>query len=996
MPSVSRKQLGVGRATLLLLALAPSACRTSVRGLEEPVDIDASVTGVATDLGVRVDVAAACLPAGATKKQIGGTCSCADECASGFCVDGLCCNNACAGLCRACNVPTSPGLCAPIPAGASPVVPGQCAAEPIASCGLDGTCDGAGGCRRFPDGTVCVPGKCQGALVTGAMVCVGGACKAGPTTSCSPYTCNATTGRCYSACVSAAQCDARECENKMCGKKPLGAACASAAECSSGSCADGVCCNVACTGACLRCNQAGKMGECVPVGAGVPDGHGVCKKEDPKSCGQSGLCNGLGGCAKYAAGTVCAGASCSGGSQIPTSVCDGAGTCLMGAPVSCAPFMCAGTACRESCTVNTECSGTNVCRNGSCGLKQNGQACTAGKECASTFCVDKVCCESTCGSACTYCAFPNSRGRCVNVPASVPDPRAQCVDRGPTACGTNGKCNGSRACQLYPNGTTCGPSGCDPATNRFTPESVCRAGLCTAAAARTCAPYRCNGGSCANSCSGSGDCVSPNICEAGSCGKKPLGGLCSRPGECDSGFCAQGVCCQNACTASCFACNQPGSAGTCAQVAAGAGDPAGTCKDEGPTSCGNDGTCNGMGGCRKYAAGTTCAAATCAAGMRKAASTCDGAGQCSSGAGGMCTPYTCNAGGTDCYAACSDDSQCVAPNHCDASGHCGKKKSGASCTDGSECESTFCIEGVCCATDCRSLCKSCALAGSLGTCTNVPSGGADPGGGCPLSAQDTCGNDGTCNGMAACRKWSASTQCRPPSCPAGTAVLTKAAFCDGNGTCPATQQTQPCAPFVCDSAAGACKTMCMGNGDCSEGVCLNGSCGKKALGAGCMTGPECDSGQCVDGTCCASNVCTTCQSCANPQGTCAPVGDDMPDPDSCTDQTGSETCGTVGKCDGTGHCKFASNVTPCGEMCGGDGTSVVTKTCNGSGSCTGTGGTTQCSPYVCVDNACATTCDPMTNSGCVQGKICIDNHCQDPPPPPEPGDDGGAPDVPIP
>ena len=46
------------------------------------------------------------------------------------------------------------------------------------------------------------------------------------------------------------------------------------------------------------------------------------------------------------------------------------------------------------------------------------------------------------------------------------------------------------------------------------------------------------------------------------------------------------------------------------------------------TTCGNDGTCNGAGACRKYVIGTQCAAATCTGSTSTSLRACDGAGVC--------------------------------------------------------------------------------------------------------------------------------------------------------------------------------------------------------------------------------------------------------------------------------------------------------------------------------------------------------------------------------
>ena len=64
----------------------------------------------------------------------GETCTEADGCASGFCVDGVCCADACDATCMACNVTGSEGTCTAAEEG-----------SPDDACGL-ATCDGAGMC----------------------------------------------------------------------------------------------------------------------------------------------------------------------------------------------------------------------------------------------------------------------------------------------------------------------------------------------------------------------------------------------------------------------------------------------------------------------------------------------------------------------------------------------------------------------------------------------------------------------------------------------------------------------------------------------------------------------------------------------------------------------------------------------------------------------------------------------------------------------------------
>src|SRR5262249_21872911 len=50
------------------------------------------------------------------KKANGVACTGANQCTSGNCVDGVCCNSACGGACDACNLAGSVGTCALSPA----------------------------------------------------------------------------------------------------------------------------------------------------------------------------------------------------------------------------------------------------------------------------------------------------------------------------------------------------------------------------------------------------------------------------------------------------------------------------------------------------------------------------------------------------------------------------------------------------------------------------------------------------------------------------------------------------------------------------------------------------------------------------------------------------------------------------------------------------------------------------------------------------------------
>jgi hypothetical protein len=91
----------------------------------------------------------ACDGTGSCKAKNSVTCTSAAECASGFCVDGVCCDSACDGTCASCNQAGRIGKCTPYQAGTDPK--SECAGTGTGTC--QATCDGVGHCS-FPSYTV--------------------------------------------------------------------------------------------------------------------------------------------------------------------------------------------------------------------------------------------------------------------------------------------------------------------------------------------------------------------------------------------------------------------------------------------------------------------------------------------------------------------------------------------------------------------------------------------------------------------------------------------------------------------------------------------------------------------------------------------------------------------------------------------------------------------------------------------------------------------------
>jgi hypothetical protein len=378
------------------------------------------------------------------------------------------------------------------------------------------------------------------------------------------------------------------------GGAPIASACTNDGDCDSGHCADGVCCNEACTDACKSCNLGTLRGKCKPVSAGnVPlAGHDTCPDDGGNSCQRNGVCDGLGQCQLYAAGTACAAGYCDANANafVGVSKCDGKGTCVAPTAAPCDPFKCSPDfrSCMNSCVDFSQCVITATCTGTSCGLSANGASCTLGPmctaqscaQCKSTHCVDGVCCGaipcgtcardadcnadsfcdgSTCkplhqiGDACTMPGQCRSRlcagHKCVQCtlnsecsPATPVCTNNQCVANCTTSCLYDGDTywgackNGSCTCT---QDTDCG-SGRAPNCDRSTNRCVCNGKECPIG--QLCGTDRiCRAGP-NMPCQVSTDCSS-NVCISGLCARMASGTHCQYDTDCPFGqACSNGTC----------------------------------------------------------------------------------------------------------------------------------------------------------------------------------------------------------------------------------------------------------------------------------------------------------------------------------------------------------------------------------------------------------------------------------------------------------------------
>jgi hypothetical protein len=376
---------------------------------------------------------------------IGSSCTAGTACSSGFCVDGVCCNNACSG-CNACSqtlTGQANGFCAPVPAGLDPH--DTCADERGTNqCGNDGTCDGSGACRKVATSHQCTPASCDGGSFTPASNCNGtGACTTVTPQSCGAFQCSVTDG-CKTTCTTQADCGSQSYCNTSTGsclpKLATGAACTPTTGCLSGYCVDGVCCESACSGTCQACSTAktgASNGLCRPVSAGS-DPDSECAVDTGNACGRDGTCDGVGACRYQVLGTACGNASCSGeGSYTPRGQCNGSGTCVAGTAGPCTGHLpCASsTACATTCTDRS----TTGC--------PSGYKCVGGNSC--------VLATVDCGGS--SCAVANGGGNCcVYGPSSCEATEAACIVGGEhqITCNSKAECPTGQICCAQGNGVS--------------------------------------------------------------------------------------------------------------------------------------------------------------------------------------------------------------------------------------------------------------------------------------------------------------------------------------------------------------------------------------------------------------------------------------------------------------------------------------------------------------------------------------------------------------
>lgn len=307
-------------------------------------------------------------------KPIGSACTASGQCVSpSFCIDGVCCNQACNFTCYTCNNGTNPGSCLPLAAGLQDH-------SATATCDASNQYCVSGSCQsnKKPNGQTCQTGTDCGSGYCVDSTCCNSAC----TGTCQACNVPAKLGSCVNvpagsadnsaatACALPQYCDAAgTCQT---GLKGNGISCTAGNQCGSGNCVDGLCCDSACGSTCYACNNPGSEGTCGPIAPGGTDPTAATPCTSPNYC-TNGACS----MGKKPNGASCGlGNECGSNYCIDGTCCENAciGTCLSckNATGSCT-FAAKGTDARKNCGAG-DCGGT--CDGaGSCAFPPQGKVC---------------------------------------------------------------------------------------------------------------------------------------------------------------------------------------------------------------------------------------------------------------------------------------------------------------------------------------------------------------------------------------------------------------------------------------------------------------------------------------------------------------------------------------------------------------------------------------------------------------------------------------------
>lgn len=362
------------------------------------------------------------------------------------------------------------------------------------------------------------------------------------------WTCSGEPSVCSTICGDGIAAGTEECDaggangttecgcQSTCSYRAAAVSCVAATQCAEASACDGL-------GSCLTpLNKPDGTGCTLPQASSTCQG-GTCGGDGTAACLPGyGNCDGdaLNGC-ETALDTL---TDC-GGCGTPCNVANGVASCATGVctTVSCDVnySLCSGACVDEGSdsdhcgSCDTVCSAGTYCSGGTCTAASSplGAACVSGGECVSGFCVDGICCNTSCGGgvagqSCQSCNALFTGG--ANGSCQIASPGVVCRPDAGGGCDLAESCSGSS--------TACPADGFRPA------GIVCRAASSPCDLAETCA------GTTA-SCPANGYASAATLCRASSCVGSGPGSTYYAPTFCDGlGTCpgSTPITCTNGCT----------------------------------------------------------------------------------------------------------------------------------------------------------------------------------------------------------------------------------------------------------------------------------------------------------------------------------------------------------------------------------------------------------------------------------------------------------------
>jgi len=366
----------------------------------------------------------------------GELCRIADQCISGICLDGYCCEQVCPGDQR-CDIFGSEGMCKdPVDNGERCTGGAQCDSG---FC-VDGFCCEA---RQCPLGQFCNTGACAPPANPGTACTDDQQCSTG----------NCTDDVCCTSpmCPVGQSCNIPGLEGTCRAKLVLGTPCTDDAQCLSINCVDGFCCDVEDCGPGQSCGVAGREGSCAVLPTATPTATPTpTPQPNGRPCDDNGSCT-SGNCVNN---TCCSTPNCP-----PNQFCN-----ISTNPGNCTPRQPEGTGCNQDSDCQTNNCNINIPNPpvgfaGACAPVRTPTPIGPGGRCQETancqpgfFCNERegfICCNELECAANQTCRDPSQPGFCTLLPTPTPTrlPNGErCSPNSPEVC-SSGNCVHNTCCQ---------------------------------------------------------------------------------------------------------------------------------------------------------------------------------------------------------------------------------------------------------------------------------------------------------------------------------------------------------------------------------------------------------------------------------------------------------------------------------------------------------------------------------------------------------------------